>query len=741
MHSVVPQNGANSHEYTAAATLGDLMTTTIRGYFETDLFTTTGGGAATVGDELRLNSTWSAATDYFELSITDDDTLFDGDTASDEIGADSTQSATASTSTGALIDSGQIYLDYEIVVSDGEGNLTSLYVVDIGGNQIGVIASPELVPGATYEVVAINDDFSAPDYSAFALPTYDDPLGQTYDGGAFDDTFIMGGGNDTGQGGAGNDYIDGGAGDDFLSGNDGDDTLHGEYGDDTLAGGAGNDTIWGGAGIDNITGGDGDDIISGTNGSNAANDGGDTIDGGAGNDTISGGAGDDTITGGEGADIIDGGTGDDYILFGTGGATQADGDIVYGGDGNDIIDDAPSVQYGAYDDALYGEAGNDIIFAGGGDDILDGGSDDDTLYGESGNDTMYGGTGNDILYGGAGDDLIDGGAGNDLIESGSGSDTITTGTGNDFVSLSTGGGADTITDFDMTLDGAGFTVDQLISNDLVDGNGDPINAWDVVVTDDGSGNALLTFPSGDSVVLQGVSPTQVDTPAELYSIGIPCFVSGTRIMTPSGARAVESLQAGDMITTLDHGQQPLLWHGTKHIDRTLLDASPELRPILIRDGTLGNDGDLLVSPQHAMVVPDPRRDGGACRVFARATHLLKYGDGRVRAAKGLRTVTYHHLLLPMHSIVLANGALTESLYPGSFALSGFDRAAKAELFGLFPALETVLCAPTSDITVRLYGKTALGFAKPRDMRHAQVSVLPARGARPLREVWQANTRW
>lgn len=95
----------------------------------------------------------------------------------------------------------------------------------------------------------------------------------------------------------------------------------------------------------------------------------------------------------------------------------------------------------------------------------------------------------------------------------------------------------------------------------------------------------------------------------------------------------------------------------------------------------------------------------------------------------------------MHSIVLANGAPTESLYPGKFALSGFDRAAKAELFGLFPALEAVLRAPTTHMMGRLYGKTALGFAKPRDMRRSQMSALPTRGARPLREVWQANTRW
>lgn len=122
----------------------------------------------------------------------------------------------------------------------------------------------------------------------------------------------------------------------------------------------------------------------------------------------------------------------------------------------------------------------------------------------------------------------------------------------------------------------------------------------------------------------GVAPTQVDSAPDMYAMGIPCFTSGTRIMTPSGERLVEDLSTG---ATIEAGPQPLLWHGRRRLGQNILKERPELLPILIRDGTFGNRGDLLVSAQHGMVVPDPRADAG--RVLARAVHLSRLGEDRV----------------------------------------------------------------------------------------------------------------
>ena len=107
---------------------------------------------------------------------------------------------------------------------------------------------------------------------------------------------------------------------------------------------------------------------------------------------------------------------------------------------------------------------------------------------------------------------IDGGAGADTITGGGGDDTLS-GDGGAFVGsddvfvLSDGFGNDTITDFDIgDSNFDGIFNDQLDVTGLTDALGNPVNAWDVTVTDDGTGNALLTFPNGETLVLVGVAP-------------------------------------------------------------------------------------------------------------------------------------------------------------------------------------------------------------------------------------------
>ncbi len=333
------------------------------------------------------------------------------------------------------------------------------------------------------------------------------------------------------------------------------------------------------------------------------------------------------------------------------------------------------------------------------------------------------------IVGGTANDTIDASADTSglTLSGGGGDDTITVGSGYDTITFSDGDGNDTITGFDLADDDLnGATNDQFDVSGLTDAQGNPIKAFDVTVTDDGSGNAVLNFPNGETITLLGIAPASLATTADLTAMGIPCFASGTRIMTPSGERLVEDLCAGDLVTTLNIGPQPVLWHGERALGPQELRERPELKPVLIRDGALGNRGDLLVSPQHAMALDDGRlaADGP---VFVRAIQLLRHGDGRIRIAHGKRAVTYHHLLLPQHGVVLANGAPSESLYPGSFALAGFDPAARAELFDLFPGLAPILTAKAPALAARLYGPTALPFVAGRPLRQLpQAALLMAR---------------
>lgn len=261
------------------------------------------------------------------------------------------------------------------------------------------------------------------------------------------------------------------------------------------------------------------------------------------------------------------------------------------------------------------------------------------------------------------DDVLDGGTGDDTLVGGGGSDTLTTGTGKDTVVLTEGGGADTVTDFDLDdSDGDGFFADQLDVSGLQNVDGSPVRARNVIVSNDGNGNAMLIFPGGETLVLQGVTPAQISGNRQLHAAGIPCYTPGTRILTPHGPRKVEDLRAGDLVTTADHGAQPLIWCGRRDIGFQAMLNTPQLAPIEIKPGALGNDDAMLVSPQHCFVLRNHQRH----EYLVRARHLARTPLARI--AYGKRTVSYVHIMCEGHEIVFADGIASETFYPGANAL-------------------------------------------------------------------------
>lgn len=134
---------------------------------------------------------------------------------------------------------------------------------------------------------------------------------------------------------------------------------------------------------------------------------------------------------------------------------------------------------------------------------------------------------------------------------------------------------------------------------------------------------------------------------------------------------VQDIAVGDLVITPD-GAQPVLWHGARHLDAGALRDQPGLRPIRLQAGRFGLRRDLTLSPQHAVLVPGLG--------LVRARHLAEWG--RARVALGVRAVTYHHLLLPQHGLIRAEGCLTESFYPGRMAMAALtvaDRLAVARV--------------------------------------------------------------
>lgn len=171
----------------------------------------------------------------------------------------------------------------------------------------------------------------------------------------------------------------------------------------------------------------------------------------------------------------------------------------------------------------------------------------------------------------------------------------------------------------------------------------------------------------------------------------PCFAAGTLIEAKGGPRLVETLKAGDLILTADNGLQPLRWAGKRAVS-----GLGSTAPILIKAGALGNYRDLLVSPQHRMLVHDWRAEVyfGNAQVLVAAKHLV---NGTTIRPAARAQVTYVHLVFDRHEVIFAEGAASESLHLAAESLASLGADTLAELTCFFPEL---IAKRLSDQTAR-----------------------------------------
>lgn len=162
---------------------------------------------------------------------------------------------------------------------------------------------------------------------------------------------------------------------------------------------------------------------------------------------------------------------------------------------------------------------------------------------------------------------------------------------------------------------------------------------------------------------------------------LPCFVSGTRIATSEGLVPVEDVAVGDLVLTLDHGFQPVAWHGVRQVR-----SHGTMAAVRIPAGTFGDHGALAVSPQHRLHFSGWQAElyAGEAEVLVKAVHLVR--AGRLCQDRSGAPVTYHHLLFARHEIISAEGLWSESYYPGPATLASHDPEVQAELLALFPEL-------------------------------------------------------
>ncbi|WP_102226478.1 Hint domain-containing protein [Acidimangrovimonas sediminis] len=216
---------------------------------------------------------------------------------------------------------------------------------------------------------------------------------------------------------------------------------------------------------------------------------------------------------------------------------------------------------------------------------------------------------------------------------------------------------------------------------------DPISA--------GGPGPLLTFvgempPAGRDLWVVRSTLSMVPPAEEVANrAGVICFTPGTRIATPGGPRAIETLTPGARILTKDDGPQEVLWCGQRRLSGARLHALPHLRPIRFRAGAMGlgrPEPDLLVSPQHRMLVTGiaARRLFNQPEVRVAAEDLVN--ESTVTVDTRLREVTYVHILLERHQIVWANGLETESFHPSATSLETVGDEDRARLYAVLPEL-------------------------------------------------------
>ena len=354
-------------------------------------------------------------------------------------------------------------------------------------------------------------------------------------------------------------------------------------------------------------------------------------------------------------------------------------------------------------------ADGDTILGGAGDDTIDGGFGDDSVSGESGNDTFLASTGNDTLDGGSGTDTYQADGGTTITD-----ETINVSVnqlGNGSVTKVGDGSTDTIVSVENFVAGedAAEADSITLTDNVVVGTISALNDTSLGTFTTGAGDVIAFGGAGMPTINDILSGTYIHPtlglikPKGVYQINsgeedgaqlgavsfsnfeniafnVVCFAGGTHIETDSGEVAIEKLVAGDLVLTMDHGLQPIRWIGS-----TIVPATGKFAPVRIAKGTMGNHRDLIVSPQHRMMLEGWQQEMlfGELQTLAPAINLIN--DTTITRQRGA-FVEYFHILFDNHEIVFAEGAASESFHPGSVGMDSMAKESRAEILDLFPEL-------------------------------------------------------
>ncbi|AKS46377.1 Hint domain-containing protein [Octadecabacter temperatus] len=263
----------------------------------------------------------------------------------------------------------------------------------------------------------------------------------------------------------------------------------------------------------------------------------------------------------------------------------------------------------------------------------------------------------------------------------------------------------TIDDDDSTLDGASDT------NETVSINGGAFNAStgqpydiDISFTDVNGDPHVETFyfvftngswyfipgPGSEFSVGATLGSYQSHTTTGTPYSTITCFVRGTLIDTKHGLMPVEDIQTGTEVLVANGCYKPLRRVLSRKIRAKELQENTKLAPVRIMAGAIAlgvPSRDLLVSRQHRMLISSNicERMFGEPEALVAAIKLTELpGIHCEPANKGME---YFHLFFDQHEVIFAEGAPTESFYPGPEALKALSPEARTEISCIFPEVD------------------------------------------------------
>lgn len=200
-------------------------------------------------------------------------------------------------------------------------------------------------------------------------------------------------------------------------------------------------------------------------------------------------------------------------------------------------------------------------------------------------------------------------------------------------------------------------------------------------------------PVGTPLIVVSASegPGSAGQAATAYGsyVAPPCFTPGTRIQTATGLRRIEDLRPGDLVQTRDDGLQTVRYVSRTHLSQRRLLAEPQHRPIRFASAGLGPGAggrDLVVSPNHCLLQSGP----GCALHFGQPEVLVAAQDlrsGTIIPAEACPFgVTYLHLILDRHHLLLADGVWSESFLVGPWVFAGAPARLQSDLARVLPGL-------------------------------------------------------